>query len=157
MVKLQVQRRAQSDVVEGPWELSRTASDPVIRCAGPLRLFESSFQCLWCVLDSFSLHVERTHTRPQLTALVARGSVVLDEYQAPGGRDFTQGTSPLGLIPRRHPNHLSQRPKPSYQRYLQTTANSPMSGTNTYFTTSPKAGSSTSAWQTTQPDGKHAK
>lgn len=70
-------------------------------------------------------------------------------------RLYTRHAPPNRLCQFTHQNLLSQRPKPSYQRYLQTTANSPMSGTNTYFTTSPKAGSSTSSWQTTLPDGKH--
>ena len=38
--------------------------------------------------------VDRIEHRFQLTALVARGSVVLAEYQPPGGRNFTQGTTP---------------------------------------------------------------
>ena len=114
-------------------------------------LISHSVSCLWCVflvrcrivLIQPSAHrTRRTRLRRACRIPGTWRTGLYTWYVSPHPYIYSSNAPP------------PQQPKPSYQRYLQMTANSHMYGTNTSSTTSPKAVSSTSSWQMTQSDGK---
>jgi hypothetical protein len=92
----------------------------------------------------------------QIHALVAQGSAILAEHQA-GQRDFSQGQFHMSSLTPTYNCSTSllsfQPPRQFFQRSHRITASSHMSGSNTCFTTSRRAGSHISSWPMIQLAG----